>query len=62
MQILIAARKALDNPIQESSARFCLAEAIRAEESGDLNAVKMWALKSLLYSVGAFSPIYKKFA
>lgn len=61
MEIIIAARKALDNPIQESSARFCLADAVQAVDRGERDVAYEWALRSLAYSVGIFSPIYKKF-
>lgn len=61
MQIIIAARKALDNPIQEPSARFCLAEAIAAQDRSQPDFAYEWALRSLQYSVGIFNPVYKKF-
>ena len=61
MKIIIAARKALDAPIQESSARFCLAEAVAACDRNEPDFAYEWALRSLQYSVGIFSPIYKQF-
>jgi len=42
------------------SDRACFADAIRTRDEGDLEAAKRWALKSLAYSVGVFSPIYKR--
>ncbi len=59
--LMIAARKHLGGEM-ESSARACFADAIKAQDSGNDQAARMWALKSLQYSVGVFSPIYRKAA
>lgn len=57
-QVLAAARKHLGGDM-ESSARMCLEQAVRAEERGDLDAARMWARKSLAFSVGVFHAAHK---
>ena len=60
-KILILARKHVGNGgDMDSSARFCLTEAARAVDEGRLNAARMWAIKSLAYSVGIFHPDHKR--
>jgi hypothetical protein len=54
--IILARKHLAANPDGESSARFCLYNAIRATEREDYRAAHMWALKSLSYSVGIFHP------
>jgi len=61
-QTLTLARKHLATAIQESSARFCMTGAVRALDDGALDSAKMWALKSLGYSVGVFHADYKRAA
>jgi hypothetical protein len=58
---IIAARKNIGG-VMESSARLCLTDAIEAHDRGDFEAAKMWAVKSLAYSVGVFHADYRKFA
>lgn len=58
---IIAARKNLGGDM-ESSARLCLADAIRLFDEGDLDAAQRRALKSLAYSVGVFHQDYIKAA
>jgi hypothetical protein len=59
-QIIITARKHLDNgAVMASSARFCFADAMKCEDEGNLESAKMWAIKSLAYSVGVLHPDYQ---
>lgn len=60
-QVIILARKHLGGEM-ESSARFCLEDAIRLYDEGKLDYAKQWAIRSLSYSVGIFHPDYKKAA
>jgi len=58
---IILARKHVGNgAAMESSARFCLADAIVQLDAGNLDAAHMWAKKSLSYSVGIFHADYKR--
>ena len=60
-KIVILARKHAGNGSDmESSARFSLAEAVRAINEGRLDSARMWAIRSLEYSVGIFSADYKR--
>ncbi len=60
-QALILARKHVGNgAAMESSARSCLADAVRQYDLGNYDASVMWALKSLSYSVGIFHADYKR--
>jgi len=59
-QVLILARKHLGNGTMESSARLCLADAVRLFDDGDHDAAKSRALKSLQYSVGCFHEDFAK--
>jgi hypothetical protein len=54
------ARKHITEGSMESSARLCLADAIRQFDAGNYQAAQMWAQKSLAYSVGVFHPDYRK--
>ena len=57
---IILARKHVGNGAEmESSARFCLAEAIEADNRGFSDQAAYWACKSLTYSVGIFAGDYK---
>lgn len=58
-QAIILARKNLGGDM-ESSARFCLADAIRLYDEGKHDYAKQWAVRSLAYSVGIFHPDYKQ--
>lgn len=60
-QVLATARKHLSaTPSNESSARFCMAQAIEASDSGDYVSSARWARKSLAHSVSIFSNDYKR--
>ena len=60
-KVIILARKHVGNgAVMDSSARFCLADAVVAFDRGDKEVAKMWAIKSLTYSVGVFHPDYKR--
>jgi antirestriction protein len=62
-QCLTLARKHLTSAaIQESSARFCMAEAVARMDEGQEDSAVMWAEKSLAYSVGVFHEDYRKVA
>lgn len=52
--IILARKHVAKNQANESSARFCLAEALNAVERDDYIAAHKWAVKSLAYSVGIF--------
>ena len=55
------ARKHVGNgAAMESSARLCLADAVRHNDSGNLKQAEQHALKSLAYSVGLFHADYAK--
>lgn len=57
---IILARKHVGNGAEmESSARFCLSEAIDADNRGFPEQAGYWACKSLTYSVGIFAGDYK---
>ncbi len=60
---IITARKHIGSGAEmDSSARFCLNDALRAYERGDYDAARMWAKKSLAYSVGIAHSDYRKVA
>jgi hypothetical protein len=54
--IILARKHVAKDQMNESSARFCLAEALNAVEREDYDAAHRWAVKSLAYSVGIFHP------
>ena len=54
-KVLMLARKHLG---QNSSARSCMADAINALNTGDLDLATRWALRSLAHSVGIFHADY----
>lgn len=58
-EVLALARKNLGGEM-ESSARLCLQDAVRLQDDGNFEASRARALKSLVYSVGVFSPEYWK--
>ena len=59
--VIRLARKHADNNVaMQSSARMCLSDAINCYDSGDFDAAKIWALKSLKYSTGIFNKDYQK--
>ena len=52
-QAIIAARKHIGGEM-ESSARYCLAEAVQRYDEGEFESAVMWAKRSMMYSVGIF--------
>lgn len=52
-EIIQTVRKHLGGPM-ESSARVCLADAIKLYDNGELSLARQRAIKSLLYSIGIF--------
>jgi hypothetical protein len=58
---IILARKHLHNGAEmASSAEICLADSIEQYDEGNFDAAKMWAVKSLAYSVGVFHKDYQR--
>lgn len=57
--ILALARKHLGGSM-ESSARFCLAQAVERKNEGALDAARYWAVRSLSYSIGILHPDYAR--
>lgn len=58
-QIISLARRYLGTA-NESSARICLADAIKLQNAGDIASARSRALKSLQYSVGIFHSDYQR--
>jgi hypothetical protein len=58
--IIVIARKHLGTGPMQSSARLCLADAVRALDAGDLDVARGRALKSLAFSVGILHPDYNR--
>ncbi len=60
-QAIILARKHVITEAQkESSALFCLSDAMDMMERGEFESAKKWAIRSLAYSVGVFHSDYKR--
>ena len=59
-KVIILARKHVDTGEMVSSARQRLADAVQLYDNGDFDAAKIAARHSLLYSIGAFHPDYKR--
>ncbi len=60
--IRLARRHVAANAANESSARLCLADAVKCYDAGDFYGARVRALKSLKYSVGILSSVYGKAA
>lgn len=61
MNLIQTARKHVGNgAVMESSARLCLADAIRHYDGGNWHRSDVHALKSLAYSVGIAHADYQK--
>jgi hypothetical protein len=58
--IILARKHVITGAPKESSALFCLSDAIEMMERGDLESAKKWALRSMAYSVGVFHADYKR--
>jgi hypothetical protein len=62
-QVIVLARRHVNNGAEmESSARLCLADAIRLFDDGDHEAARARALRSLSFSVGIFHADFIKAA
>lgn len=62
-QVIVLARKHVGNgAAMESSARLCLADAVKLYDDGKHDDAKVRALKSLAYSVGIMHADYKRAA
>lgn len=58
--VITLAKKHVNNgAVMRTSAQLCLDDAIRCIDKGMLDSAKMWAIKSLGYSVGIFHPDYQ---
>ena len=60
-ELLTLARKHLGGSM-ESSARLCLADAVKSNDKGDIAAARTRAVMSLRYSVGVFHKDYQRAA
>jgi hypothetical protein len=61
MNIIQTARNHVGNgAAMESSARLCLASAIRHHDAGNWHQADMHAVRSLSYSIGISHPDYRK--
>jgi hypothetical protein len=59
--IIILARMHRDEGADDS-ARACLSDSVEQYDAGNDEAARMWAIKSLAYSIGTFHPLYRKAA
>jgi hypothetical protein len=59
LSLELAKKHAHNGAIMQSSAVFCLNEAEKHEQNGNRKNAKLWAVKSLAYSIGIFSSDYK---
>ena len=57
--ITLARRHLANNPATEGSARWCLADAIAAKADKQDGLARMWAIRSLAYSVGGMHSDYQ---
>jgi hypothetical protein len=58
--VIRSARQYVGNgAVMESSARLCLADAVRRYDECDLDGARARAVRSLEYSVGILSPVYR---
>lgn len=58
--IIEAARVNAASAVMLSSAEHCLSEAEARLAEGNAAGACMWAMKSLAYSVGILSPVYRE--
>lgn len=59
-QTMAMARKYLGTGTMDSSARLCMADAVRLYDEGQLDEARARALASLRYSIGILHPDYRK--
>lgn len=59
-QVLSLARKHIGSGSMVSSARLCLADAVKLADEGELGYARERAIQSLKYSVGVFHPDFAK--
>jgi hypothetical protein len=59
IDVIKLARSHLGKGAMVSSAHCCLCDAREALNRGDFDAARMWAVRSLAYSVGMFSAAYR---
>lgn len=60
-QVIVTARKHVANgAAMESSARLCLADAVRLADDGDLQYARARAIDSLRYSIGILHPDFDR--
>lgn len=59
-QTMAVARKYLGTGVMDSSARLCMADAVRLYDEGQLDEARARALASLRYSIGILHPDYRK--